>query len=86
MARLIMLAQPKPEAKYVRLETFMDPDIAPGQRQAWYPWPYVEGLTIDEAMNELAFLSVPVCMAKDSKNKTGRRCALCCRGNMALRD
>ena len=56
MARLVMLAQPKPEAKYIRLETFMDPDIAPGQRQSWYPWPYVEGLTIDEAMNELAFI------------------------------
>jgi sulfoxide reductase catalytic subunit YedY len=30
----------------------------PGVSQAWYPWPYVEGLTMDEAMNELAFLSV----------------------------
>jgi len=56
MARLVMLAAPRPEAKYIRLETFHDPDIAPGQRQSWYPWPYVEGLTIDEAMNELAFL------------------------------
>ena len=30
--------------------------IAPGQRQVWYPWPYVEGLTMAEATNELAFL------------------------------
>ena len=38
------------------METFLDPKIAPGQRQTWYPWPYVEGLTIAEATNELAFL------------------------------
>ncbi len=38
------------------METFMDPKVAPGQRQFWYPWPYVEGLTIEEATNELALL------------------------------
>src|SRR5690606_14878306 len=27
-----------------------------GQKQGWYPWPYVEGVTLDEAANELAFL------------------------------
>jgi sulfoxide reductase catalytic subunit YedY len=30
----------------------------PGLHQSWYPWPYTEGLTMQEAMNELAFLSV----------------------------
>ncbi len=30
--------------------------MAPGQRQFWYPWPYVEGLTMAEAGNDLAFL------------------------------
>jgi sulfoxide reductase catalytic subunit YedY len=30
--------------------------MAPGQRQFWYPWPYVEGLTMAEATNELAFM------------------------------
>jgi sulfoxide reductase catalytic subunit YedY len=38
------------------METFHDPKIAPGQRQTWYPWPYVEGLTIAEATNELTFM------------------------------
>ncbi len=38
------------------METFVDPRVAPGQRQIWYPWPYVEGITIAEAANELAFL------------------------------
>ena len=60
LARLVELAQPKPEAKYLRMETFMQPDIAPGQRQDWYPWPYVEGLTIAEASHELAFLATGI--------------------------
>ena len=34
----------------------MNPDVATGQKQFWYPWPYVEGLTIAEATNELAFV------------------------------
>src|SRR4029079_9936526 len=41
---------------YLRMETFMMPDVATGQKQIWFPWPYVEGLTIAEATNELAFL------------------------------
>ena len=56
MSRLVTLVQPKAEAKYIRLETFFDPSVAIGQRQSWYPWPYVEGITIDEAMNEMAFI------------------------------
>ena len=38
------------------MNTFLDPAMAPGQRMSWYPWPYVEGLTMAEASNELAFL------------------------------
>ena len=38
------------------METFKDPDVAPGQRAGWYPWPYIEGLTMEEATNELALL------------------------------
>jgi sulfoxide reductase catalytic subunit YedY len=56
-ARLVELAKPASGAKYVRMETFMDPKMAPGQRQRWYPWPYVEGLTMAEATNELTFLA-----------------------------
>lgn len=56
LKNLLDLAQPLGSAKYVEFKTFLDPKIAPGQRQTWYPWPYVEGLTIDEAANELAFL------------------------------
>jgi methionine sulfoxide reductase catalytic subunit len=53
---LLDIARPLGSAKYVRFETFMDPKIAPGQRQSWYPWPYVEGITIEEAANELSFM------------------------------
>jgi sulfoxide reductase catalytic subunit YedY len=56
MKALVDLAQPLGSAKYVRMETFMDAKVAPGQKQFWYPWPYVEGLTIAEATNELAFI------------------------------
>jgi methionine sulfoxide reductase catalytic subunit len=56
LAELVRLASPKAGAKYLRMETFLDPDTASGQRASWYPWPYVEGLTIAEATNELAFL------------------------------
>jgi len=55
-ARLVDFARPLGSAKYVRMETFLDPEMAPGQHVSWFPWPYVEGLTIAEATNELAFL------------------------------
>jgi len=56
MAELVKLAEPASDARYVRMETFEDSSFAPGQRQFWYPWPYVEGLTLAEATNELAFI------------------------------
>ena len=55
-AKLLDLAKPLSSAKYVRMETFQNPSVAPGQKQTWLPWPYVEGLTMAEAANELAFL------------------------------
>ena len=56
LADLVAMARPLASARYVRFETFLDPDVASGQRQPWYPWPYVEGLTMAEATNELAFM------------------------------
>ena len=49
-------AKPLNSAKYVVMETLEDPESMPGLKQFWYPWPYVEGLTMAEATNELAFL------------------------------
>ena len=56
MAALVDLARPLGSAKYVRMETFLDPATAPEQKKFFYPWPYVDGLTMSEARNELAFL------------------------------
>ena len=53
---LVDLARPLSGAKYLAMRTFLDKDMASGQRQFWYPWPYLEGLTIEEATNELAFI------------------------------
>ena len=55
-AKLVALARPTSGAKYIKMETFYDPSVAPGQKQSWYPWPYVEGITIEEGMNELTLL------------------------------
>ena len=55
MSHLMALAKPTSSAKYVVMQTFQD-NSAPGFRQSWYPWPYTEGLTIEEANNELTFL------------------------------
>ena len=56
LSKIIKMADPLIEAKYIRFETFFNPEIAPGQKQKWYPWPYIEGITLKEGLNELAFL------------------------------
>jgi sulfoxide reductase catalytic subunit YedY len=56
LASLVALAKPLSGAKYLRMETFLNAAVATGQKQFWYPWPYVEGLTMAEATNDLAFL------------------------------
>jgi methionine sulfoxide reductase catalytic subunit len=53
---LVDLAKPLGSAKYLRMVTFEDSAMAVGQKQFWYPWPYVEGLTMAEATHDLAFL------------------------------
>ena len=55
---LIQLSKPKGAPKFIQFESFLDPDIASGQKQYWYPWPYTESLTIQEASNELAFMVI----------------------------
>ena len=55
LSKLLALAKPASGAKYVQFQTFLDRSMAPGQR-TFYPWPYVEGLTMEEAANDLAFV------------------------------
>jgi sulfoxide reductase catalytic subunit YedY len=57
---LVDLARPLGSARYLVMTTFEDSSMAPGQRQFWYPWPYVEGLTMAEATNDLAFIATGI--------------------------
>ena len=58
LAELLKKVGPLPEAKYVRFISFQRPDEAPRQRTERLPWPYCEGLTVGEAMNDLALIAV----------------------------
>lgn len=57
LADLIKEVDPKSEAKYVRFETVYRPEQMPGQTAKWIDWPYVEGLTVDEAMHPLTLMA-----------------------------
>ncbi len=58
LADLIRRMQPTSKARYVEFTTLHDPARMPGQRSPGLPWPYVEGLRMDEAMNPLTLLAV----------------------------
>jgi len=59
LAEIIKRFEPQSSAKYVQFETIVRPEEMPGQRSSYIlPWPYVEGLRMDEAMNPLAILAV----------------------------
>jgi len=70
LAKLVQFADPTADAKYVRFETFLDPDQAVGQAQQNLDYPYVEGLRMDEATNELAFIATGV-YGKPLPNQNG---------------
>ena len=54
---LVELAKPLGSAKYVVMKTLMKPSVMFEQKDTLYPWPYTEGLAMDEAMNDLAFIA-----------------------------
>ena len=56
LADLVKRFKPTSKARYVQFTTLMDPKQMPGQRSAVLPWPYVEGLRMDEAMHPLALM------------------------------
>ncbi|MAK06230.1 MAG: protein-methionine-sulfoxide reductase catalytic subunit MsrP [Rhodospirillaceae bacterium] len=68
--KILSLVEPKTNAKFLKFETFYNPEIAPGQKQQWYPWPYQEGITIEEAKNELSFLATGI-YGKELPNQNG---------------
>ena len=57
LAGLLKEVEPTSDAKYVRFETVYRPEEMPGQKSPFYPWPYQEGLRLDEAMNDLTILA-----------------------------
>ena len=60
LSKLIKILDPKSDTKYVEFETFFRPNEANNQRQSWYPWPYKEIITINEAMHPLSFIATGV--------------------------
>ena len=57
LSKLIEIAQPLNSAKFIQFETVFRPEEMPGQNKNFLPWPYVEGLRMDEAMHPLTILS-----------------------------
>jgi methionine sulfoxide reductase catalytic subunit len=58
LAAMLKRCRPTARAKYVAFETLYRPSEMPGQRAPILPWPYREGLRIDEAMNPLTLMVV----------------------------
>ncbi|MCS6994600.1 MAG: protein-methionine-sulfoxide reductase catalytic subunit MsrP [Anaerolineales bacterium] len=55
--KLLKDVEPTSDAKYVSFTSIYKPEAMPGQREPWYPWPYREGLRLDEAMHDLTILA-----------------------------
>lgn len=60
LSALLEDIKPKPSAKYVRFESIYDPKALPGQSNRYFPWPYVEGLRMDEAYHDLTLLATGI--------------------------
>ncbi len=70
LAKLVAFAQPRSGAGYLKFTSFVDPAHAVGQSGGNLEYPYVEGLTLREATNELAFLATGV-YGKPLPNQNG---------------
>ena len=57
MSLLLEKVEPTADAKFVKFTTVERPEQMPGQNNSRFPWPYVEGLRLDEAMNPLAIFA-----------------------------
>ncbi len=58
LADLLKRVEPTSNARYVAFTTLLDPEQMPGQKRRILPWPYVEGLRLDEAMHPLTLMTV----------------------------
>ncbi len=57
LSSLLKEVEPTSDAKFVRFETLMDQQQFPREGHPMYPWPYTEGLRLDEAMHDLTILA-----------------------------
>lgn len=57
---IIDRVKPNSKAKYIAFTTLVDEEQFPGQSTDDLPWPYIEGLRIDEAANPLTLMAVGV--------------------------
>jgi sulfoxide reductase catalytic subunit YedY len=57
LSKLLKEVEPTSTAKYVRFETVTRQSEMPGENDPMYPWPYQEGLRMDEAMHDLTILA-----------------------------
>ena len=57
MKSLVEFCKPQSSAKFVVMTTLQKPAVMPEQKDPLWPWPYVEGLAMDEATNDLAFIA-----------------------------
>lgn len=70
LRKLLEEVEPQSGAEYVRFESVMDANQMPGQKSRLYPWPYTEGLRLDEAMNDLTILATGL-YGKSLPNQNG---------------
>jgi sulfoxide reductase catalytic subunit YedY len=62
MRSLLEAVEPTDQAKFVRFTSYYDSEVTqgPGFQSMFLPWPYTEGLRIEEMANELAFFAVGI--------------------------
>jgi sulfoxide reductase catalytic subunit YedY len=70
LAHVLPRFQPTASARYVEFTTLFDPEQMPGQKTRLLPWPYVEGLRMDEAMHSLTLLATGL-YGKELPNQNG---------------
>ena len=62
--------QPTASARYVEFTTLFDPEQMPAQKTRLLPWPYLEGLRMDEALHPLTLLATGL-YGKELLNQNG---------------
>jgi sulfoxide reductase catalytic subunit YedY len=70
LGKLLTAVEPTSQAKYVRFETLLDKEQFPNQKSSMFPWPYQEGLRMDEAMHPLAIIATGL-YGKPMPNQNG---------------